>query len=198
MRSRRRPRVRGWVYASVGTLKTLETPRLILRQWRDEDVERWVAMCADPRVMEFFPSTIGREQAEKMAAGMRSGLERDGYGWWPIEVKGGAPFAGAILLQEIPFEAHFTPAMEVGWWLAFEQWGHGYATEGARAALDYAFGELQRSEIVAITTPVNQRSQRVMQRLGMTRDPNEDFENPRVALGHPLRTHVLYRIRAHG
>jgi RimJ/RimL family protein N-acetyltransferase len=174
----------------------LETARLRLRSWRDADVEPWVEMCADLRVMEFFPSTIARAQAEAMAGRMRAGLERDGYGWWPIEVKGGTAFAGVILLQEIPFEAHFTPAMEVGWWLAFESWGHGYATEGARAALGYAFEELHRAEIVAITTPVNVRSQRVMQRLGMTRDPNEDFENPRVAAGHPLRTHVLYRVRA--
>jgi RimJ/RimL family protein N-acetyltransferase len=146
--------------------------------------------------MEFFPSTIERARSEPMAHQMRTLLERDGYGWWPIDVKGGAAFAGVILLQEIPFEAHFTPAMEVGWWLAFEQWGHGYATEGARAALGFAFGELHRAEIVAITTPANVRSQRVMQRLGMTRDPNEDFENPRVPAGHPLRTHVLYRVRA--
>jgi RimJ/RimL family protein N-acetyltransferase len=173
----------------------LDTPRLILRQWRDADVDAWAAMSADPRVMEHFPSTYTRAQAEASAAVFRAALERDGYGWWPIEVKGGAPFAGVIVLQEIPFEAHFTPAMEVGWWLAHEHWGHGYATEGARAALDYAFGELRRTEIVAITTPVNVRSQRVMQRLGMTRDPTDDFENPRIAPGHPLRTHVLYRLR---
>jgi ribosomal-protein-alanine N-acetyltransferase len=177
-------------------VRELETPRLRLRAWTDADVAPWIAMCADPRVMEFFPATIERARAESMAQQMRTALERDGYGWWPIEVKGGAPFAGVIVLQEIPFEAHFTPAMEVGWWLAFEHWGHGFATEGARAALGHAFGELHRSEIVAITTPVNLRSQRVMQRLGMTCDPNEDFENPRVAEGHPLRTHVLYRVRA--
>jgi RimJ/RimL family protein N-acetyltransferase len=101
-----------------------------------------------------------------------------------------------IVLQEVPFEAHFTPATEVGWWLPYAQWGNGYATEGARAALDYAFGTLGRSEIVAMTTPVNLRSQRVMQRLGMTRDPADDFENPFVEAGHPLRTHVLYRLGA--
>ena len=153
-------------------------------------------MCADPRVMEYFPATLDRVRAESMAVEVRERLERDGYGWWALEVKGGAAFAGAIVLQEIPFEEHFTPATEVGWWLAYEHWGNGYATEGARAALDFAFGELRRSEIVAITTPVNLRSQRVMQRLGMTRDPIDDFDHPRIALGHPLCTHVLYRIRA--
>lgn len=176
--------------------RMLETPRLILRSWRDADIDPWVEMSADPRVMEYFPSAYTRAQSEASAAKMRVRLESDGYGWWPIEVKGGAPFAGVIVLQEIPFEAHFTPAMEVGWWLAHEHWGHGYATEGARAALDFAFGELKRPEIVAITTPVNQRSQRVMQRLGMTRDPNDDFEHPWIDQRHPLRTHVLYRLRA--
>jgi RimJ/RimL family protein N-acetyltransferase len=174
----------------------LETPRLLLRSWRDADVDPWVEMSADPRVMEHFPSTYTRAQSEASAVRMRERLERDGYGWWPIEVKGGAAFAGVIVLQEIPFESHFTPAMEVGWWLAHEHWGHGYATEGARAALDHAFGELRRSEIVAVTTPVNVRSQRVMERLRMTRDPNDDFEHPFIEAGHPLRTHVLYRIRA--
>jgi RimJ/RimL family protein N-acetyltransferase len=173
----------------------LETPRLILRPWRDADVEAWVAMSADPRVMEFTPSTLDRKQAQTMAAGLRARLERDGYGWWALEVKGGAAFAGAILLQEIPFEEHFTPAMEVGWWLAYDQWGHGYATEGARAALGFAFGELHRSEVVAMTTPANVRSQRVMQRLGMTRDPIDDFDHPLIDPGHPLCAHVLYRIK---
>ena len=174
----------------------LESARLILRPWRDADVEPWVALCADPRVMEFFPSTYGREQAEAMAARMRERLSADGYGWWPVEVKGGAPFAGVVLLQEIPFEAHFTPATEVGWWFSAEHWGKGYATEAARAALDFAFGELQREEVVAITAALNVRSQRVMQRLGMTRDPNGDFAHPRIDAGHRLEPHVLYRIRA--
>lgn len=180
----------------MAKLAVLETPRLILRGWRDTDVEAWAAMCADPRVMEYFPSTRDRAWAEATAHLFRTELERNGYGWWPIEVKGGTPFAGVIILQEIPFEAHFTPAMEVGWWLAYDSWGHGYATEGARAALGFAFRELHRTEVVAITTPVNVRSRRVMQRLGMTRDPKDDFENPRIAEGHPLRTHVLYRLKA--
>ncbi|HEY5348487.1 MAG TPA: GNAT family N-acetyltransferase [Candidatus Lustribacter sp.] len=174
----------------------LETPRLLLRPWRDSDVAAWVAMSADPRVMEFFPATLERAQAELMVHGLRTRLERDGYGWWALEVKGGAAFAGAIVLQDIPFEAHFTPATEVGWWLARQHWGHGYATEGARAALDFAFGELRRSEVIAITTPANVRSRRVMERLGMTHDPVDDFEHPGIRVGNPLRRHVLYRLRA--
>ena len=152
-------------------------------------------MSADPRVMEFFPWTQDRAEAEKMAATLRERFERSGYGWWAIEVKGRAPFAGVIALQEVPFEAPFTPALEVGWRLAHEHWGHGYATEGARAALDFAFAELQRHEVVAMTAAVNVRSQMVMRRLGMTRDEADDFDHPRLAPGHRLRRHVLYRAK---
>jgi RimJ/RimL family protein N-acetyltransferase len=175
---------------------TLTTPRLILRPWRDADIEPWVALCADPRVMDHFPATYERPQAEAIATRLRQRLERDGYGWWAVDVKDGAPFAGIIELQAVPFEAHFTPAFEVGWWFAHQQWGHGYATEGARAALDFAFGELRCAEVIAMTTPVNARSQRVMQRLGMVCDRRDDFDHPLIEAGHPLRRHLLYRLRA--
>ena len=129
----------------------LETPRLILRQWRDSDVEAWVAMSADPRVMEFFPAIPVRSDAEATASRLRARLESDGFGWWALEVKGGPSFGGVICLQRVPFEAHFTPAVEVGWRLAYESWGQGYATEGARAALAFAFEELKVEEVVAMT-----------------------------------------------
>jgi RimJ/RimL family protein N-acetyltransferase len=173
----------------------IETARLILRPWKDTDVEEWVAMSADARVMEFFPSTHERADAEHTAAVMRERMARDGFGWWALEVKGGAPFAGVIALQDVPFEAHFTPAFEVGWRLAQEHWGRGYATEGARAALDFAFAELRRDEVVAMTAAINLRSQTVMRRLGMTYDEADDFDNPRLEAGHRLSRHVLYRIR---
>jgi RimJ/RimL family protein N-acetyltransferase len=176
----------------------LETDRTILRPWTDSDLDPWVALNSDERVMEFFPSTYTRERAERSAALLRERLERDGYGWWVLEIKGGASFAGVIALQDVPFEAHFTPALEVGWRLRHDHWGRGYATEGARAALEFAFSELQRDEVVAMTAALNEPSQRVMQRLGMTRDPNGDFEHPAVAAGHPIRPHVLYRIRRNG
>ena len=172
----------------------IQTARLVLRPWRDDDVEHWVAMSADPRVMEFFPSTSQRSEAESTAARIRERLEHDGYGWWVAEVKGEAPFAGVITLQDVPFEAHFTPALEVGWRFVYDQWGHGYATEGARAALDFAFGTLGSDEVVAMTAEVNVRSQRVMQRLGMTHDSADDFDHPRLPEGDRLRRHVLYRI----
>jgi RimJ/RimL family protein N-acetyltransferase len=174
----------------------LETPRLLLRPWRDSDVAAWAAMNADPRVMEYFPSTYDRERSETTAARLRERLDRDGYGWWIVEMKHGPSFAGVVALQDVPFDAHFTPALEVGWRLAYPYWGAGIATEGARAALGYAFLELGRSEVVALTAAVNLRSQRVMQRLGMTYDSRDDFEHPNVEPGHRLRPHVLYRVRA--
>lgn len=174
---------------------TLETERLILRPWRDEDIPHWVAMHADPRVMEFFPSTYTEEEAKQVAARLRSQHERENYGWWIAEVKDGNRFVGTIALQKVPFEAHFTPAYEIGWRLPFEAWGNGYATEGARAVLDFAFSRLQCNELVAMTAEINVRSRRVMERLGMRHDTVDDFDHPRLEQGDRLRRHVLYRIR---
>jgi len=179
-------------------VRQLETPRTILRAWRGSDVEEWVALAADARVMEFMPSTVERADAERSAQRLREGLERDGFGWWVLEVKDGPSFAGVVALQNVPFEAPFTPAFEVGWRLRYDQWGHGYATEAARAALEFAFDELELAEVVALTAAINLRSRAVMDRLGMTRDPLDDFEHPRLAPGHRLRPHVLYRIRPSG
>lgn len=173
---------------------TIETPRLVLREWRDSDVEAWVRMNADPRVTEFLGRTYSRERSEATARDIRAALDRYGYGWWAVEIRGGASFAGVIALQPVPFEAAFTPANEIGWRFSAEHWGCGYATEGARAALEFGFDELGWNEIVAFTAASNVRSQRVMERLGMTRDPVDDFDHPRIEAAHPLRRHVLYRI----
>jgi 3-dehydroquinate dehydratase / shikimate dehydrogenase len=167
---------------------------LLLREWRDADVEPWAKMNGDSRVMEFFPRSYTREESQSMASAIRRGLERLGYGWWAVQVRDGPSFAGVICLQEVPFQAHFTPAREIGWRLAFETWGKGYATEGARAALDFAFRQLHGDRIVAMTAEMNQRSQRVMERLGMRRNASDDFDHPRIEAGHRLRRHVLYRI----
>jgi RimJ/RimL family protein N-acetyltransferase len=175
--------------------RSIETERLLLRPWRDSDLESWNAMGADPRVTRFLraPSVPGAPIANPEILVAR--LAEHGYGWWALEVKGKVPFAGVIVLQDVPFEAHFTPAMEVGWHVAAEHWGNGYATEGGRAALEFAFGELGRTEVVAITAKLNRPSQRVMERLGMTRADADDFEHPRVPQDSPLRPHVLYRAR---
>ena len=167
-----------------------------MRGWRDSDVEPLVQMNADPRVNEFLYRPYTRVISEAAAARMREELGRAGYGWWVVEVRGGPAFAGMVCVREVPFEARFTPAWEIGWRFAFDAWGHGYATEAARAALDVAFGRLGLSEIVAFTSELNLRSRRVMTRLGMTHDPADDFEHPLVEEGHPLRRHVLYRLHA--
>jgi RimJ/RimL family protein N-acetyltransferase len=182
---------------------TLRTPRLLLRPWRDEDVEAFAAMFDDPAVMEFLMPARGRMSAfadtdraaiEAIVGRVRAHFDQHGFGWWAAELQETGAFIGFIGLSHIPFEAHFTPAVEVGWRLASAYWGQGYATEGARAALAAGFTQLGLSEIVSLTVPANRRSWRVMERIGMTRDPAGDFDHPRLAEGDPLRRHVLYRI----
>jgi len=173
---------------------TIETPRLLLRGWIDEDLEHWMAMHEDPRVVEFFPVTT-RERLLAQAARMRERLVIDGYGWWVAQLKATGEFAGVFPLQEVPFQAKFTPAYEIGWRLPVEMWGNGYATEGAQAIIGFARDRLGLHQVVAMTAVLNERSQRVMQRLGMTRDPRDDFDHPRIEPGNPLRPHVLYRLR---
>lgn len=168
----------------------------MLRDWRDEDVEAFVRMNADSRVTEFFPHRYTREHSESSARIIRERLAHNGYGWWVVEIRGCAPFAGLVALQEVPFEAPFTPANEIGWRFAPEFWGNGYATEGARAALRFAFENLQWHEVVAFTAAPNLPSRRVMERLGMIRDERDDFDHPKIEAGHPLRRHVLYRVAA--
>ena len=182
---------------------TLTTPRLLLRPWRDDDVDAFAAMFDDPAVMEFLTPARGRMSAcaetdraaiEAIVERVRAHFDRHGFGWWAAELKETQAFIGFIGLSHIPFEAHFTPAVEIGWRLASAYWGQGYAAEGARAALAAAFTQLSLAEIVAITVPANARSRRLMERIGMTHDPADDFDHPRLAEGHPLRRHVLYRI----
>jgi RimJ/RimL family protein N-acetyltransferase len=152
-------------------------------------------MTGDPRVTEFLgvpPRT--RDEAVVAAERLGERLTSAGYGWWVVEVKGKVDFAGTLILQDVPFEAHFTPALEVGWHLAPDHWGNGYATEGGRALLEFAFAQLDRPEVVALTAKRNVRSQRVMERLGMTRNPADDFIHPNFP-DSPLRECVLYRIQ---
>jgi RimJ/RimL family protein N-acetyltransferase len=174
----------------------LTTARLRLRQWRDEDYPAFAALNADPRVMEHFPKALDREESDAMAGRIRQRIEKDGYGLWAVEVVGQHPFIGYVGLTVPRFEAHFTPCIELGWRLAQAHWGHGFATEAAHAACAFAFERLSLAEIVAFTVPANSRSRGVMARLGMTRDPADDFAHPRVAESHPLRLHVLYRLTA--
>lgn len=175
-------------------MATLRTDRLLLRPWRETDLPAFAALNADPEVMRYFPALLTREESDAFAEGVQAEIEARGWGLWAVEVVGVIPFAGMVGLNEAVFRAPFTPAVEVGWRLAAGFWGRGYATEGARAALRHGFAELGLAEIVSMTAAPNTRSQRVMQRLGMHRDPADDFDHPRVAPG-PLRRHHLYRLR---
>src|SRR5262245_1730750 len=159
---------------------TLRTPRLILRAWRDADVDGFAAMFGDPPVMEFLPAPRDRAAIEAIVGRVRAHFAQHGFGWWAAELKATGEFIGFIGLSHVPFEAHFTPAVEVGWRLASAHWGKGYATEGAKAALDAGFNRLGLQEIVSFTVPVNRRSWRVMQRIGMTHDTADDFDHPRL------------------
>lgn len=172
----------------------IRTPRLVLRPWRADDREPFATLNADPAVMEHFPAPLSREESDAMVDRIEQRFAENGWGPWAVEVPGVAPFIGFVGLMQPRFEAHFTPCVEVGWRLARSAWGHGYATEAARAACAYGFDTVGLEEIVALTVPGNVRSQRVMQRLGMTRDPNDDFDHPAIPEGHRLRRHVLYRL----
>lgn len=173
----------------------LRTSRLMIRDWRDDDLAACAAMNADPRVMEFFPAVMTPEQSAAAHARNRERLATLGHGFWPVEVIGGAPFIGMCGLLVPQFKAHFTPAVEIGWRLSADHWGQGYATEAARAVLAYAFEQLAMPEIVSFTTVGNVRSRRVMEKLGMHRTPDDDFLHPDIPGGHPQQPHVLYRLR---
>lgn len=173
---------------------SLRTPRLRLRPWHDEDLSPFAALNADPRVMEHFAGTLDCGASDALAAGIRENLGQDGFGLWAIEVPQEAPFIGFVGLCAPNFDAPFTPAIEIGWRLAFAHWGQGYATEAARAVVAHAFGPLGLNELVSFTVPANTRSRAVMERLGMTHSPADDFDHPKLPEGHPLRRHVLYRL----
>jgi RimJ/RimL family protein N-acetyltransferase len=173
----------------------LTTPRLRLRRWRESDLEAFAELNGDPRVMENFPKLLPRDESDALARRIEAHFEQHGYGLWAVEVAGAAPFIGFTGLSIPAFEAPFTPCVEIGWRLAWPFWGKGYASEAASAALRFAFEELGLAEVVSFTVPANTRSRRVMQRIGMRHWPQEDFDHPLLAEGHPLRRHVLYRLR---
>jgi len=172
----------------------LTTDRLRLRPWRDTDLESFAAMNADPQVMEFYPKMLSRDESDASVGRIRDHFARYGYGLWAVEVPGVADFIGYVGLSVPAFEASFMPCVEIGWRLARQHWGQGYATEAARAALEFGFAQEDLSEIVSFTTVSNFRSRSVMERLGMTRLESEDFDHPSLPEGHKLRPHVLYRL----
>lgn len=173
----------------------LETPRLWLRTWRDEDLDPLAKMSADPEVMRYFPSPITREESAAIIRRCRAHFAEHGFGLWALERKDNGRFIGFTGLGWTGFDAHFTPAIEIGWRLAPDQWGEGFAHEAAEASLACAFGRLGIDEVIAYTAVINEPSRRVMEAVGMTHDPRDDFEHPDLPEGHRLRPHVLYRAR---
>lgn len=172
----------------------LETPRLILRRWKEADREPFSRINADPRVMEFFPACLTREESDALIGKAEAHFEKHGFGPFAAELRATGELIGFVGLFIPQFEAYFTPCVEIGWRLHASHWNQGLATEGAEAALRLAFGALGLPEIVAFTAPGNFRSRRVMEKLGMVCDG--EFEHPRLPEGHPLRPHLLYRKRA--
>ena len=166
---------------SLGGMPDLRGERVLLRAWCPTDLPAFAALNADPRVMEYLPKELSREESDALARRCQEGLDARGYGLWAVEVPGMADFIGYVGLSVPRFAAAFTPCVEVGWRIAHEHWGRGYATEAARLALAFGFGQAALEEIVSFTVPANRRSRAVMERLGMTHDPKEDFDPPTAA-----------------
>jgi RimJ/RimL family protein N-acetyltransferase len=173
---------------------TLTSDRLRLRRWRVSDRIPFRAMNADPRVMEFLHKPLTPEESDHMVDWIEAHFDQHGFGLFAAELRPTRRFIGFIGLAIPTFVAPFTPCVEIGWRLAHDHWGHGLATEGARAVLRHAFESVGLTNLVSITVPANLRSRRVMESIGMVRDTTADFEHPRLPAGHPLRPHVLYRI----
>jgi RimJ/RimL family protein N-acetyltransferase len=171
----------------------IETPRLRLRPWREEDRAPFAALNADPRVMEFFPAPLSRAASDAMVDACNTLISERGWGFWATEIKASGQFIGFVGLNVPTAELPFSPCVEIGWRLVASAWRQGLATEAATAALAFAFDTLELPEIVSFTALGNLRSQAVMARLGMQRS-SETFEHPKVAVGHPLREHCLYRL----
>lgn len=172
----------------------LRTNRLVLRRWRDSDRDPFAAMNADPAVMQYFPAPLSPVESDTMIERIEAHFDMRGFGLWALELAETGEFIGFTGLSTPRFAAHFMPAVEIGWRLARAAWGQGYASEAARRALTFGFEDGNLSEIVSFTAIGNLRSQAVMARIGMTRDPSDDFDHPLVPDG-PLRRHVLYRLQ---
>jgi RimJ/RimL family protein N-acetyltransferase len=169
----------------------LDGPRIRLRPWREADSPAFAALNADPAVMRHFAAPLTRAESDAFLARIRAHAARHGFCFWAVEARQGGEPIGLCGLQQVPFEARFTPAVEIGWRLRPGFWGQGLAEEAARLALAAGFGPLELTEIVSFTVPANERSWRLMRRLGLRADG--EFAHPRLPEEHPLRPHLLYR-----
>jgi RimJ/RimL family protein N-acetyltransferase len=174
----------------------LQTPRLLLRQWKPSDLEPFAKMNADPVVMEHFLATSTLEQTKAFIEGIKDSFDTRGYGLFATELKETGAFIGFVGLWPARFETNFTPCVEVGYRLAKEYWGKGYAPEAARQVLKFGFEVIKFEEIFSWTATTNTNSMRVMEKIGLQRDLDNDFDYPSIPEGHRLRRHVLYRLKA--
>ncbi len=176
----------------------LRTERLLLRRWRESDREPFAVINADPQVMEHYPATLSRASSDALIERFEAGFREHGYGLWAVEIAGERPLAGCVGLLPVEIDVAFRPAVELGWRLARDCWGRGIAAEAASASVAFAFQRLRLERLVAYTAAINTRSRRLMERLGMTHSPAEDFLHPSIAQSHRLSPHVLYRLDAAG
>lgn len=172
------------------------TSRLTIRRWTSADLPPFAAMNADPIVMAHFPTVLSRADSDAMVGCIKAGMQANGFGFWAVEERVSRAFVGLVGLSKPSFNAAFTPCVEIGWRLARANWGKGYATEAAQKALEIGFEIYKLPEIVSFTVPHNLRSRRVMEKIGMTYRPEDDFAHPSLDIDHPLSTHVLYRVKA--
>lgn len=178
-------------------MQKIISERLILREWIESDLEPFIALNQDEKVMEFFPSVLSKTETENFATRIKKHFADHGFGLYACELKSTQEFIGFVGLSIPNFEVHFTPCVEIGWRIAAKFWNQGYATEAASAVLEFGFKNLALKEIVSFTSEKNLRSINVMQKIGMTRDVNGDFLHPKLEASHPLARHVLFRIRNH-
>ncbi|GAB2663021.1 GNAT family N-acetyltransferase [Vibrio panuliri] len=173
----------------------LETKRLILRQWEDDDYPHFAKMCADPEVMKYFPATLSEQESHQLADRLRALIDVNGWGFWVVELKATGEFIGFVGLNALDGESGIpgAPMIEIGWRTVKKHWRKGYATEAAEQALRYAFFVLGVEQVYAFTPITNTPSQMVMKRLGMV-NARLDFDHPKVDVGHELRRHCLYKI----
>lgn len=174
----------------------IETERLILRQWREDDRAPWAAMNADPEVMRHFPAPLSKDESDALMARCRDGIAHHGAGFWALERAADGLFLGFVGLNCIGHEIAVKGQWEIGWRLARHAWGHGYATEAATASLAHGFGPMALPRIIAYTASTNLPSMAVMRRIGMQPMPAEEFDHPLLPEGHPLRRHVVWAIDA--
>ena len=174
-------------------MKYIETDRLILRDWKNEDIPAFARMNADPMVMEYFPRRLDEKASAHLVEHFREHFKKYGYGPYAVELKATGEFMGFVGLDKVKFDAPFTPATEIAWRLDYGYWGKGYATEAAKAVLEYAFNKLGLKEVVAFAVSDNDRAIKIMEKIGMQRDPKGDFHYPNLRKDHPLGEFVLYR-----